>query len=599
MVVCEKIPGNGSEEAIQKFFPEKFLEDNPDYNGTIIDSSWTSLKEDGEEIGLIDNNEEIIEQFIYLPCPDTSLQKIDLANNSYDEDNWQIHPDSHTAGQENYFESNEDNEEDDSNNDDDNEEDENNENNSGTGIIVPENQETENKPDYKSMLIISEIFPNPAGSDLHYEFIEIKNISDFEISLSDWKIQDEDKNTYKLPYLTITPYQYYVIERKSSGIALNNDKDTLKLISPEDKTIQTIKYQENPQINEKASYALNSKNEWEWTDTVTKGYYNTIKPMNHPPIIEIYCPKEAEINKLIICDASDSYDTENNNLTFKWEIAGKVFPNPIVEFSLLEKGKNTINLTIADNEFTVTENHELKIYSNQEDIEDNTEIKKSDKDSDEIKQNEDTPTDILTEVTLADIRKIAKGSQVKTRGVVSVPPNLFGKTTMYLAGSGIQLYMYKSNWPELSIGDLVEVQGKLTESKNETRIKLKENKDIIIIEKQEPPEPHEININNINETTEGYLVQIHGQLIEKSSSKFYVQDETGEAEVYIKTNTKINKSTYKEGDELKINGIISQNNDIYQLLPRFSEDITKIETIEKKEEPIVMVQNTKNNQVMQ
>jgi len=66
----------------------KFLENYSDYTDTIIDSSWGSLKEAGEEIGLKDANLEVVEVFSYIPCPDNILEKIDLNLDDYTENNW-------------------------------------------------------------------------------------------------------------------------------------------------------------------------------------------------------------------------------------------------------------------------------------------------------------------------------------------------------------------------------------------------------------------------------------------------------------------------------------------------------------------------------
>src|SRR4030042_4973668 len=82
-----------------------FQKKYPDFNGTILDSSWTTLNENGEELALKNKNGEIIETFTYLPCPDTSLQRIDLNLNDYTENNWQTHETSNSAGRANEFSS--------------------------------------------------------------------------------------------------------------------------------------------------------------------------------------------------------------------------------------------------------------------------------------------------------------------------------------------------------------------------------------------------------------------------------------------------------------------------------------------------------------
>ena len=78
---------------------ENLILDYPEFTGTILDSSWTSLKESGEEIGLVNAEGEFVELFTYLSCPDTSLERIDLSLDDYSNINWQVHPDNHSLGE--------------------------------------------------------------------------------------------------------------------------------------------------------------------------------------------------------------------------------------------------------------------------------------------------------------------------------------------------------------------------------------------------------------------------------------------------------------------------------------------------------------------
>ena len=744
---------------------EKFQEKYPDFTGTIIDSSWSSLKESGEEIGLKNAGGEIIELFTYIPCSKTSLQRIDLNSNDYTEANWQPHPTSNSAGRENEFSSQDNNEPvDDENNpnEQDNEEDgkeddidQNEEaedsnppkpnfqqivssgsivinefvsdpadgeeewielynknsfdvdltgwiiidgaetatklsgligsnyenrflviekpkgklNNPGDAIILKNNnndiidavyygnwdkhgltennapvakrpfstarifdgantfnnkkdfvvtqtptkgepnlitlleseqkQETSNaaknetpvKIDYKEVVRINEIYPNPPGSDLENEWLELKNIGQREIDLAGFKIQDNSKMTYKISAqdfatTVIGPNGFFIIERKTSGLAFNNDKETIKLIAPDDKTIQTVKYSESDNVPEDVSFAIDEEGEWFFTTTPTKNKDNIITKLNHEPIIEIYCPKQAFIGEKITCDASDSYDLENDLLNFTWKIGEQLFHDVILQTYFMEKGTYLINLFVGDGQAQSKESYKIKIIEPEKEASDAvTETK--------IKKNEDGSIAI----TLQDIRLLEKNTKVVTRGVVSVLPNTFGKTIMYLAGSGIQLYMSKADWPDLKIGDLIEVSGTLTESLGENRIKLSAKTDIVFIESLLPPMPKPIKIADIGESTEGWLIQIQGRLIEKSGSKFYLQDETGEALVYIKQNAKISKTDFTEGDELIISGIVSQNNDIYQVLPRSMEDLVKNHEI-NHEESLSLPQNKTTSSVL-
>lgn len=71
------------------------------YTGTIFDSSWSSLKESGEEIGLKKNAQEFYEKLTYpahTGTNETSLERVRLDIDGSDSSAWRVHPDSHTMG---------------------------------------------------------------------------------------------------------------------------------------------------------------------------------------------------------------------------------------------------------------------------------------------------------------------------------------------------------------------------------------------------------------------------------------------------------------------------------------------------------------------
>lgn len=176
----------------------------------------------------------------------------------------------------------------------------------------------------------------------------------------------------------------------------------------------------------------------------------------------------------------------------------------------------------------------------------------------------------------ADLEKIREydvGDKVKINGQVAVEPKILGKTIFYLAGSGVQIYSYKQDFPELKLGDYVAIIGALSESGGETRIKTATKNDIVVLEHREPPQPHELEIADINEDTEGWLATIQGEITEIHSSNVYVDDGTEEAKVYIKETTGIDVKNLSEGQRVKITGLVSQTKSGYRLLPRYPSDI--------------------------
>ena len=76
-----------------------FLEKYGDVGVLILDSSWGSLNERGEEIGLKSSLGDLFfELFTYVPAPDGVLERIDPLRSDYSVQNWQEHVSQHSAG---------------------------------------------------------------------------------------------------------------------------------------------------------------------------------------------------------------------------------------------------------------------------------------------------------------------------------------------------------------------------------------------------------------------------------------------------------------------------------------------------------------------
>ncbi|MFA4830729.1 MAG: lamin tail domain-containing protein [Patescibacteria group bacterium] len=80
-----------------------FRADYPSVSVTIFDSSWSTLNESGEEIGLKDADGNFVEQFTYVPAFDYSLERKDASLPDYTSSNWIEHPNGNTAGVQNYW----------------------------------------------------------------------------------------------------------------------------------------------------------------------------------------------------------------------------------------------------------------------------------------------------------------------------------------------------------------------------------------------------------------------------------------------------------------------------------------------------------------
>lgn len=181
-----------------------------------------------------------------------------------------------------------------------------------------------------------------------------------------------------------------------------------------------------------------------------------------------------------------------------------------------------------------------------------------------------------TTVVLKNIRSEKEGEIVQTEGVVSTPPGVFGERVMYLAGSGIQVYLSAADYPDVAVGQTVKVVGELSSYQGEARLKLASNEDVTVMQKAGvPPEPHVLKTGDIDEEVEGWLVTIQGKVTQTSGNTFYVDDDSGKVKVFIKESTGIDKPPMKKGEDVTITGVVSRTTSGYRILPRFQEDLHK------------------------
>ena len=187
----------------------------------------------------------------------------------------------------------------------------------------------------------------------------------------------------------------------------------------------------------------------------------------------------------------------------------------------------------------------------------------------------------FVETTLEEVRNQNLGDGVKVTGQVIVPPGVLGSQIFYIASveacPGIQIYMYSKNFPELKLGDLVQVSGILSESGGEKRIKVSAKENIKILESQDAPAPTPIKLSEVEEDLEGCLISASGELTEKSGSNLYFADDDGELKIYFKSSLSFPKPKMDIGDEIETVGIVSQTKTGFRLLPRYESDL-KIKT---------------------
>lgn len=123
-------------------------------------------------------------------------------------------------------------------------------------------------------IFISEFLPNPTGKDLDGEFIEIFSQDDKVINLKNFRLTDATDKHFILPEILIKPGQYLSFPRSQTKIALNNDEDEIKLLTPDKQIIDLVNY-EDPK--EGFSFVLDENFIWQQTKTPTPNEMNTLE----------------------------------------------------------------------------------------------------------------------------------------------------------------------------------------------------------------------------------------------------------------------------------------------------------------------------------
>ncbi|OGF25868.1 hypothetical protein A2331_04755 [Candidatus Falkowbacteria bacterium RIFOXYB2_FULL_34_18] len=200
--------------------------------------------------------------------------------------------------------------------------------------------------DFSQDIILSEIFPNPVGLDQDSEWIEIYNRGTRTINLYGWQMGDESGTRYTFPKQTIKAREYLVVEKKNSGISLNNKEDTVFIWQPfKDEFLQRIKYEK---AGEGESYNyLDYK--WTWNNNPTPGEKNKFEYKNTPPNVDFYFSEAMRVGTPICFDGSDTSDKDGDALRFFWDF-GDGFTNnlPNPEHTFWREGEFEIKLLVSD-----------------------------------------------------------------------------------------------------------------------------------------------------------------------------------------------------------------------------------------------------------
>ena len=118
-------------------------------------------------------------------------------------------------------------------------------------------------------LRINEFLPNPRGAD-SAEWIELYNGSSSTLNLFGFSLDDGEGGNRPYQFRassSIPAFGFLVVPKSESGLALNNNQDKVRLISPDRQVFQEIAY-ENVLENHSYNYDA-GEDEWFWSESAT------------------------------------------------------------------------------------------------------------------------------------------------------------------------------------------------------------------------------------------------------------------------------------------------------------------------------------------
>ncbi len=189
----------------------------------------------------------------------------------------------------------------------------------------------------------------------------------------------------------------------------------------------------------------------------------------------------------------------------------------------------------------------------------------------------------VIETMASQISQFDVGDRISIQGVVGVLPGVYGSQYFYIAETdsasttyGVQIYQYKKEFPDLHVGDAVQIIGEMSETQGEARIKVKTKEDIVFLEDGILLSPVQTELANVSESTVGSFVKVKGEITELKGSYMYIDDGTAELRIYFKRGANISKEKLKLGDIVTVVGFVNKTKQGYQVLPRSQDDIKKI-----------------------
>jgi hypothetical protein len=186
-------------------------------------------------------------------------------------------------------------------------------------------------------------------------------------------------------------------------------------------------------------------------------------------------------------------------------------------------------------------------------------------------------------ISIAQARALPPGTVVTVDGSVTTPSGAF-ESSFFDKGFGLQdrtAGIYVSLQTDLGVAPRrqARVTGTLQDSFGLLILVPNDPSDVKLHGAGPRVEPQWVATGGVGEATEGRLVRVVGTITQAPTSdlpfgyKFFVDDGSGELQIFINTQTGIDVSGLAAGQTVSVTGFSSQFDTHYEIDPRFPADI--------------------------
>ncbi|MBI4592011.1 lamin tail domain-containing protein [Candidatus Uhrbacteria bacterium] len=190
-----------------------------------------------------------------------------------------------------------------------------------------------------------------------------------------------------------------------------------------------------------------------------------------------------------------------------------------------------------------------------------------------------TGSRVVQSITVAQAQEKSDGQYVSIKGIVPAAPGMFGTQIFYLQDEtgGIQIYLYSSDFPELLVGDIVQVSGEMSTSRGERRVKLSGSLSVVPASGSFESGATSVSIGDVSESLVGMLLTTTGMIQSIDTNKLVIEQFGATLTVYLKSNPTIDANQFERGDTINVTGVLTTYDDELRLRPRGAADISVTE----------------------